>query len=247
MTTTGSGEGEAMSDVDRYDLQGVQAWPTMFFTRRWREFDADQADIIAVLRELQSRQPRAVDSDVAIGAKPASGLYESDFDLLAKPHEKLTNLRRFIESSLALAASVANGREVPPDDLVVSIVESWYHITNDGGFHDAHHHHACSWCGIFYVQIAASGRTAAGGAPNGGSRFYSPLATGGLYRDYGNKYLVETMDAPLEDGLLLLFPSYLLHSGLPYRGDVDRILIAFNAQVHVREGSPSATRLTGRR
>jgi len=50
---------------------------------------------------------------------------------------------------------------------------------------------------------------------------------------------------PLEDGLLVLFPSYLLHSGLPYRGGKDRVLIAFNAQVHIREGSPSATRFRG--
>jgi hypothetical protein len=71
------------------------------------------------------------------------------------------------------------------------------------------------------------------------------FTTGGLYRDYGNKYLNETMDVPLEDGLLVLFPSYLLHSGLPYRGGKDRVLIAFNAQVHIREGSPSATRARG--
>ena len=234
-----------MPDTERFDLQGFQAWPTMLFTRRWREFIGEGPDIIAFLRELQSRQASAVDSNVAVAAKSGRGLYESDFDLFSQPHENLTKLLRFIESSLAMAASVANGQAVPPHDLVVTIVDSWYHITNDGGFHDAHHHHGCSWCGIVYLQIGESGRDASGGAPNGGSRFYSPLITGGLYRDYGNKYLNETMDVPLEDGLLVLFPSYLLHSGLPYRGGMDRVLIAFNAQVHIREGSPSATRARG--
>ena len=56
---------------------------------------------------------------------------------------------------------------------------------------------------------------------------------------------MEQGDVPLEDGLLMLFPSYLLHSGLPYRGGQDRVLIAFNAHVHIREGSPSATRFRG--
>jgi uncharacterized protein (TIGR02466 family) len=231
-----------MADDDHFDLQGVQAWPTMFFTRRWRDFATDGPSIIASLYELKSRQRRAVDSDVAVDAKSASGLYESGFDLLAEPHETLTKLRRFIESSVAVAAGVANGRQVPPEDLVVTIVDSWYHISNDGGFHDAHHHHGCSWCGIVYLRIGESGRRGQGGAPNGGSRFYCPLLHGGGYRDYGNRYLTVSMDAPLEDGLLLLFPSYLLHAGLPYRGGEDRVLIAFNARVHVREGTPSADR-----
>lgn len=235
-----------MADDDRFGLQGVQAWPTMFFTRRWSDFAADGPDIIAFLDELKSRQRRVVDSDVAVESKPDRGLYESGFDLLAEPHEKLTKLRRFIESSVAVAAGVANGREVPPQDLVVTVVDSWYHVTNDGGFHDAHHHHGCSWCGIFYLRIGDSGLRERRGAPNGGSRFYSPLLRGGAYRDYGNRYLTESMDAPLEDGLLLLFPSYLLHSGLPYRGADDRVVIAFNARVHVREGSPSAARFATR-
>jgi hypothetical protein len=30
---------------------------------------------------------------------------------------------------------------------------------------------------------------------------------------------------------VLLFPSYLLHSALAYRGELDRITISFNSQV----------------
>jgi hypothetical protein len=33
---------------------------------------------------------------------------------------------------------------------------------------------------------------------------------------------------------LLLFPAYLWHSGLPYRGEEDRIVLAFNARVFVK-------------
>lgn len=233
-----------MTADDRYDLQGVQVWPTMFFTRRWCDFAADGPDIIAFLEDLTSRQRQPVDSGVAVESKPGRGISESGFDLLAEPHEKLTKLRCFVESTVAVAAGVANGLEVPPEEMVVTIVDSWCHVTNDGGFHDAHHHHGCSWCGIVYLRIGDSGLREHGGAPNGGSRFYSPLLRGGAYRDYGNRYLTESLDVPLEDGMVLLFPSYLLHAGLPYRGAVDRVLIAFNARVHLREGSSAAARFT---
>jgi hypothetical protein len=36
------------------------------------------------------------------------------------------------------------------------------------------------------------------------------------------------MDVPPIPGTLVLFPAYLLHSGLPYKGDKDRVLLAFN-------------------
>lgn len=224
-------------------FRGVQAWPTMFFLRPWAEHAAHRDPIITFLRRLQARQERPVASGVAEGMKSPQGLHEGSFDLLREPHESLTHLSRFIEETVAAAASIANGNEVPPDDLIVSIKDSWYHITNEAGFHDAHHHHGCSWCGIYYLEIGESGRQPGGGAPNGGSRFYCPFLTGGQHVDYGNRYLKGSLDMPLENGLLLLFPSYLLHSGLPYRGAQDRIVIAFNSQVHVRAGTAAAARL----
>ena len=82
------------------------------------------------------------------------------------------------------------------------------------------------------MQVGDSGKRADGGAPNGANRFYSPLRAGGGFKDYGNRYLdFNYTDPPLRDGLLLLFPSYLMHSGLAYRGEKDRIVISFNSRV----------------
>lgn len=228
----------------QHGLRGVQAWPTMFFLSHWDDHEVHRDGIITCLRGLQARQRQPVASGVAAGMKSSRGLHEGSFDLLREPHQSLMKLGSFIESTVAAAAAVANDRPAAARDLAVTIPDSWYHITNEGGFHDAHWHHGCSWCGVYYVEVGDSGaRAGGGGAPNGGSRFYCPLLTGGQYRDYGNHYLSATLDVPLENGLLLLFPAYLLHSGLPYRGSVDRIVIAFNAQVHVRPDTPTSVAL----
>lgn len=130
-----------------------------------------------------------------------------------------------------MAVAQVNGRETASRRIRVVVTDSWFHITNDGGFHDSHFHGGCSWCGIYYLQLGDSGILSGTGAPNGGNRFYSPLWHGGSHKDYGNKYLDLTyVDPPLQNGLLLLFPSYLMHSALPYRGSQDRIVIAFNSQ-----------------
>ena len=228
-----------MSTSKAYDLNGVQAWPTMFFTRRWDAIHTDGQKVIAYLKRLKSEQRKTIESGIAVGAKSGTGLYESNFDLFTQEEESLQRLVKFIELTLASAISVANSQEARPQDIQIEFVDSWYHITNDGGFHDAHVHHGCSWCGIFYLQLGDSGKRSES-APNGGSRFYCPFNTGGAYRDYGNKYLTSFVDAPMENGLLLLFPSFLLHSGLPYRGADDRVVIAFNAKAFVRADTISS-------
>jgi len=223
-----------MSTGNAYGLKGIQAWPTMFFTRRWEHHDVQAPPILTYLQEMQRSQSQVIDSNVAVGAKSAQGLYESHFDLFRSDNSDLRQLVQFIESSLAVAVCVANDQQAKPQDIDIEFVDSWYHITNAGGFHDAHVHHSCSWCGIYYLQVGSSGKRTAGSAPNGGSRFYCPFNLGGGYRDFGNKYLNATMDPPIDDGLLLLFPSYLMHSGLPYSGESDRVVIAFNARVFIK-------------
>ncbi len=234
-----------MSNEKQYGLNGTQVWPTMFFTRLWESHALEAPGILKQLTHMQHKQTELIESGIAVGAKSEQGLYESTFDLFSDPDAGLQKLVHFIESSLALAVSVANNQEVPPQDLQIEFADSWYHVTNDGGFHDAHFHNGCSWCGIYYLQVGDSGQRRGKSAPNGGSRFYCPFNAGGGYRDYGNKYLSATIDPPLADGLLLIFPSYLLHSGLPYRGTNNRVVIAFNAMAFLKPGSVTQ-RLTPR-
>ena len=214
----------------------MQAWPTMFFHRTWDRFATHQQSLLDLIYSLKEAQSEALASGVAEGAKASLGIYEGDFDLFERDHEPLQDLIHFISNTLASAVCIAN-QEGKPEDIEIRFPDSWYHITNHHGFHDAHWHHGCSWCGIFYLRLGSSGPSSRKGAPNGGSRFYNPAICGGAYRDFGNKYLTSSMDAPIENGMLLLFPSFQLHSGLPYNGVEDRVVIAFNAQAIQRSGA----------
>ena len=227
-----------MSAGSPFDLSAEMCWPTVFFHRTWRDHPAEAPGIIDFLYWLRAGQPAPIASGVAVRAKSAGGLYESGFDLFTKPHPGLGKLLGFVSETLAAAVCHADGR-LEPRQLEMAVVESWFHITNRGGFHDAHVHPNCSWCGIYYAQVGDSGPPAGGGAPNGGSRFYSPIPLG--YRDAGNRYLFDELDPPIRDGMLVLFPSYLRHSGLPYQGDRDRVVIAFNARIFIK-GVPSGLR-----
>src|SRR5688572_12221372 len=223
--------------ASEYDLGGRQSWPTMFFFRKWQHHPEEAPGIIEFLYRDRAAAKSNIASGVAPAAKSARGLYESDFDLFRSDHAGLRKLAAWIGQTIGQAVSIANGSRVKPEQIRVEISESWSHITNDGGFHDAHYHGDCSWCGMYYVSpgdAGPAGAAAGGAAGNGVSRLYSPVGTGGFLKDYGNAYLSNNrVDIAPVEGLLFLFPSYLLHSGLPYAGGKDRIVIAFNSRSYL--------------
>ena len=215
-----------------FDLLMKPFWATQFYHRLWKDHPAESPALIAYLHELKAKETAVITGGPAgINRRSSQGLFESHLDLKAPEPPGLPKLADFIYQSLQMVAAHVNGSRVDPRQLKVKIVNSRFHMSNDGGFHDAHHLPNCSWCGIYYLQLGEAGQRHGEGAPNGGSRFYSPLG-GGQYRDYGNQYLdMLCVDPPIRDGMLLLFPSYLWHSALPYRGQLDRIAITFNAQI----------------
>ena len=229
-----------------FDLGGRQSWPTMFFYRRWRDHAAEAPGILQYLLELRKAATSNIESGVAPKAKSTQGLFESDFDLFKRDHAGLKRLVGWIEQTVAQAVCVANGNRERPERVRVEIPDAWYHVTNGGGFHDAHCHGDCSWCGIYYLQAGdtspGSSDAAGTGAGNGITRFYSPIGTGALVNDFGNAYLSSSrVDIAPVDGMLILFPAYLLHSALPYTGERDRVVIAFNSQTFLRDGTGPGT------
>lgn len=216
-------------------------WPSTLFLCDWGLHGDHQAGLSAHIGDLASGYSTPVASGVATSAKPAKGLVESPLDLFQSSNDPhITALAGWISGCVRAAVSKVNGDQVPPSRLRVEFTESWFHITNDGGFHDAHTHGACSWCGIYYVvagdadAVRPDGNAVAG---NGINRFYSPIGQGGMVRDYGNSYLGRSfVDVQPVNGRLILFPSYLLHSALPYTGGTDRIIVSFNSRTSVAPG-----------
>lgn len=227
---TGLPGAELQARPSPFELRSNTVWGTTFFTRTWRDHQAHASGMIAEFQRMKAEQSKNIESNVAIALKSEHGLYESHFDLFRDcKHPDVHQLYRFCAATVRRAVWEVNAREVDAKRIRVDFLESWYHITNQSGFHDAHYHTGCSWCGIYYVQAGSSAKERTQGAGNGLSRFYAPLSRGGIHADYGSKYLGNgVLDIPPRDGTLLLFPAYLLHSGLPYLGEQDRILVAFN-------------------
>lgn len=160
-------------------------------------------------------------------APRAKNLYESDFDFFKRPDPAVQALLEHCRSQVFEAARHANqGRWQAGTKIGVDIHESWCHITNQGGYHDAHTHPNSAWSGIFYIQAGQSDLATHSGV----NRFYNPCQV--AYSDIGTRYQsqIGSIDLPAQDGCMVIFPSWILHAAMTYQGTQDRVIVAFNSK-----------------
>ena len=193
--------------------------------------------LVAHSYDRQRRSAAAIAS--GISPKVKSNLFESTFDLFKSDVPEVRALAQFCSQAVGSLLTELRRRlnRAEPAALRIEMAESWVHITRDGGYHDVHLHPNCSWCGIYYVDPGDSTLT----PPNGCNRFYPPFEPN--YHDYGTTALLtDPADVAPEEGVLVLFPSYLHHSAMSYRGSRDRIVASFNARVWQAKGeTPSSS------
>lgn len=205
-------------------IQSIFPTPIAFYYNHNKDLLTNLRDKVL---ELEKTQETQIDSKVAVTLK--HNLSESDFNFLDNNETNIQQLKRFFIDSLLDTASVVN--DIHKDKLKVEFVDSWYHVTRKGGYHEVHSHGNCSWCGIFYVDKGFSEQE----EPTGLNKFLTPVKAS--YVDLGNIFLDRStcMKVIPENGKLILFPNYLDHYATPYEGDRERILISFNARIKENE------------
>lgn len=162
------------------------------------------------------------------------GVYESDFHLFSREDPDLKILATQCLQHLGALVAQLNGYSNEEMARLRIYQHSWYHITRDRGYTAAHNHPMASWSGVYCVD---PGDAAPAGVRNNGSlRFLDNRTTANNYVDMGNAYLnspysIADLAYDLQPGMLLLFPSYLVHEVAPYYGKRERITVAFNAWI----------------
>ncbi|HSC46619.1 MAG TPA: putative 2OG-Fe(II) oxygenase [Gammaproteobacteria bacterium] len=160
------------------------------------------------------------------------GVYESDFQLFARDHPDLKMLATLCLQHLGYLVAKLNGYSNDEMSRLRIYHHSWYHLTRNGGYTAAHNHPMASWSGVYCVD---PGDPAPDNVVNNGTlRFLDSRTIGNGYMDRGNAYLespysIADLAYNLQAGMLLLFPSYMVHEVAPYFGKRERITVAFNA------------------
>lgn len=166
----------------------------------------------------------------------AKEVFESRFDLFTWSEPSVVAVREFCHRSLnALLAGLG---QITPESDIKFDYHAWFHVTRDGGFQGLHNHQNASWSGIFCVD---PGDHDPDNPRNGVVRFHDPKGGTGMFADAANRKLPMPFNNGVyevhhQPGTLTIFPSYLYHEIFPYRGQRERIVVAFNSWAFEKAG-----------
>jgi uncharacterized protein (TIGR02466 family) len=164
------------------------------------------------------------------------GLYESKFDFFNWSFSEVKELEKKIFINLyQLIGKVNNYDQNILKDLHIK-TESWFHVMRNNAYFPVHSHSMASWSGVYCVD---PGDTVEADERSGRLEFINPHPQASTYVDMANanlKGVFETghVGVNFKEGELVLFPSWLQHYVLPYKGSRERITVAFNAMFSYR-------------
>ena len=156
------------------------------------------------------------------------GGWQSDWDLEAWAGEPV---RRLLHGARELATKLTSDRAGQPVKIAWK-TNSWANVNRRNHGNEFHTHPGCYWSGTYYVDDGGIGEDPALGGefeiqdPRGvAPAMYAPLL--GFAMPGGQSAGASERISP-RSGQMILFPSWLAHAVRPYRGDRERISIAFN-------------------
>jgi uncharacterized protein (TIGR02466 family) len=182
-------------------------FPTRIWQAQLKGRGLDMPELVNLVSAVRRQQPAPA------GRSNRRGWNSVDKTVLDRPGFAALNtlVRAGIEAALVEMGAAGIGYDL----------ESWINIHDEGGFNFLHVHEGSYLSGSFYLQVPAGSGNLIFRDPRPGvvhGLFKGPNANG--YRDVSLRP---------EDGLLVLFPSWLEHFVEPHEGHEPRIVIAFNA------------------
>jgi uncharacterized protein (TIGR02466 family) len=196
----------------------VLAFPTPIFRHCWPEEESRPVNK-ALKAEILARREQA--SGISMSNV---GGWQSEPDLMNWSLPEVAQLSHWINQAFGMVM----GRELETIDFKSRyVIASWANINEYGDYNRTHIHSNHHWSGVYYVDV---GNPSPDVGPNGAIEFLDPRPAVGVF-DLPGITASGTWTILPKPGLMLMFPSWLRHTVLPYYGESPRITIAFNLRV----------------
>jgi uncharacterized protein (TIGR02466 family) len=150
------------------------------------------------------------------------GGWHSRADLLQRPEPSIAALTTWLTWAVGRMIDASAGVRKFKGRLSLS---AWATVCRSGAYHAPHSHPDSAWSGVYYVE---AGMRNADRPFSGMLEFLDPRAGVEAVTAPGDPY-GEPLRVVPENGLLVIFPSWLYHWVHPYAGEAPRIAVSFNA------------------
>lgn len=190
---------------------------TPVWTNKIQNHEEVNDDILKYITSLQKINPKGVTKSNFIG------WHSDDFNL------KNEGLKKFIESIMGGVNTALNDMNWDLNKQDVKITNMWAIINERGAFNQKHHHGNSDISAAYYVSAFEN---------CGDIVFYDPRPAPVFSHPISEK--ANILNATInsikpEEGMMVLFPSYLEHSVNPNLSNKKRTVISFNISLRPKE------------
>ena len=198
------------------ELEVTQAFPTVIGQLRVPDAGAMNRGLRSLILAEEAKHSSLGRSNI--------GGWHSRPDFLKRPESVVAALTTWVTWSVSQVVSATAGPGVFKGSLSAS---AWATICRAGAYHAPHSHPDSAWSGVYYVD---AGSVNPAHPLSGVLEFLDPRAGVEAVTAPGDPYGEPVRVRP-EEGLLVVFPSWLFHWVHPYTGQTPRIAVSFNASL----------------
>lgn len=190
-------------------------WPMLFMQRTLPSHEAANVELERVILERDAANQKLT----------------TDYDkqsLFTVPDPAIDWLRQCIHKS-----AVDYCRRAGVDYPVDWSLQGWFNINRLGDYHDPHNHPYAYLSGTYYVRVPESRATSENRSDvrPGCITFYDPRGSVNMTAIKDDPQVEPEYTVSPQPGMILLWPSFLMHYVHPNLSDDPRISISFNLMV----------------
>jgi len=151
--------------------------------------------------------------------------WRSDENLLTLGVPSVNTLTKHVANAITFLNQNRPLKKVPAGTGVDMF--AWANINRSGEYNSAHIHPGFHWGAVYFVSTGEADKSQ---PMNGLLEFHDPRPAAGMMvapgYEFGNKFSITP-----KEGMLVVFPSWLVHSVHPFFGKGARVSIAFNIKI----------------
>jgi uncharacterized protein (TIGR02466 family) len=161
---------------------------------------------------------------------PQAETFESRFNLFLWPETCIRELRDFMLNAVGQMVLATTSLKAEDISRLKFQNQTWFHVSRYAGSFIAHNHPLASWSAVYCVR---AGEAVPDHPESGVLRFLDPRQGANAYTDPANMqmnraYALAPLEVRLQEGQLVMFPSYVFHEVAPFYGRDTRITVATN-------------------
>jgi hypothetical protein len=161
---------------------------------------------------------------------PQQEMFESRFNLFLWPESCVQELRTFMLNAVAQTVMEASDLKAADFARLQIHNHTWFHVTRYAGSFVAHNHPLASWSAVYCVRSGEHPHEHPG---SGLLRFMDTRPGADAYQDIANRRLrapfaLRCREVLLEEGQVVVFPSFAFHEVSAFYGRDTRITVATN-------------------